>query len=172
MQSCGGRRGGAVDFAVDRLIFGIIRQLLLNIRRKRHCAYFGEDILKHTVEDKFHHAFAFLPALGDFGGKLVGKDDFRADIQFFARTNDATPMGVIDTAKEQKLNLARKALSMPDQTGGNDLGIIDDEDVAGVKIVQNVGKHFVFPFPRLAVNDQKTRRVPGLRGVLGDQFFG
>ena len=50
VQSRGGRGGGAVRLAVDRLIAVRIFEFFMDIRRKRHGARAGHDILEYAVE--------------------------------------------------------------------------------------------------------------------------
>ena len=81
-------------------------------------------------------------------------------------------MGVIDALQQKEFDLARASLSMPEKTGGDHLGVIDDEDVARFQVVDHVVKMLIGKFSRLAVDHQQTGRITRLRGVLRDEFFG
>ena len=58
------------------------------------------------------------------------------------------------------------------QTGGNDLGVVDDQRVALLQIVDDIVKVLMLNGVRVAVEHHQATVIAGLDGVLGDTLLG
>ena len=129
MQTRGGRGGGAVRLAIHRLIAVFVLQFFMDIRRERHGADAGENILEYAVEMKIDDALARLRPVPDSEGKLLGNDELGADFRLFARLYEHFPLGEVAPLQEQNLDLAA-VFRVRVHARGQNLGVVDDEHVA------------------------------------------
>src|SRR3989338_2204263 len=74
--------------------------------------------------------------------------------------------------EQENLNLSPGAASSAQQTRGDDLAVIDDENGFWRKILSDIGKYAVADGLSAAVKDHEARPVPVRARVLGDQVFG
>ena len=143
----------------------------MNVRRERHGADAGKDILEHAVEMKIDDALARFRPVFDGEEKLFGNDEFGADFRFFARLYEHFPFGEVAPFQKQDFDLAA-VLRVGVHARGQDLCVVDDKHVARLQIFFDVAENAVFRLARLAVIDQKARRIARLGGSLRDEFFG
>jgi hypothetical protein len=60
--------------------------------------------------------------------------------------------------------------SVADEARGNDLGVVEDEEVAEIEIVGDVAELPVRQRAGGAIEDEESRLIAPRRGVLGDQL--
>ena len=63
-------------------------------------------------------------------------------------------------------------LFLSEQTGWDDLGVVEDDAVGGREVFGEVADGAVFEHAAGAVEDEHTGLVPLLGGVLGNESFG
>jgi len=148
----------------------------MDIRRERHFAKgikdFPEDsFIKETEETK---AFLFyLDALCD-------KQAFVPEID---SCSDFDRMGISDKtfpdvfflrtlAEKKKFDMRKSPFLDAEKSGRDDLGVVPDKDVSGMKVVGNLIKvGLVGQSTRLSVPDQKLAFVAFLGGRLGNSVL-
>ena len=57
-----------------------------------------------------------------------------------------------------------------EETRGEDACVVEDQAIAAGKVVDAFAEHAVLDLPTRAVQDEQTRRVAALHGMLGDQL--
>ncbi len=73
---------------------------------------------------------------------------------------------------KEALPLAAGARAGADEAGGDDAGVVEDEEVTGRKEARQVGEGVVADLARRAAQHQQARGVAARGGLLGDQLLG
>ena len=73
---------------------------------------------------------------------------------------------------EENFDAAGVAGAMADESGFEDAGVVEDEEIGWLEECWEVFKRAVFPGFGFAVEDQHAGTVALFRGLLGDQRFG
>ena len=169
----GRRRGGAaVYLGIDRLIAGLVLQLLVDVRRQRHLAQAVEHILKHALILKAHGAPAVLSHRQHLGPQLaLAEHEARAGLGLFAGLEDDLPVGEVQPAQQQELNRPAGTLLHAVQACRDDAGLVDDEHVAGIQIVDHIVKDSVLDGACVSVIDQQAAGIARTGRRLRDQLL-
>ena len=166
MQTRCGGGGRAFGLGVDRLIAVLVGQLLVDIRGQRHLAQLVQQLFEHALIGEAHHAAAgFLHVFHDGAMQQpIAEAAHRTRLQPTARTHQRFPVRGVDAAKQQHLHGYAGVLLHAQQTGGDDLRLIDDQRVTGIQIVHNVVKMLMLNGARVPVQHHQAAVIPGLHG--------
>ena len=82
------------------------------------------------------------------------------------------PVRGVAAAEQQYLHRHAGILLDAKQAGGDHLGLVDDQGIAGVEVVDDIVEVLMFDLPAVPVVNQQAAVVPGFHGGLGDQLFG
>ena len=82
------------------------------------------------------------------------------------------PESVAHLLQEENLNLSVVFLIDPEDPGRKDLGLVDDQSISLLQVVDHLMEEFVVDPAALPVQDQKPRMIPLFSRILGDQIFG
>ena len=171
MQPRRRRSRTALLLGVDRLIAAAVLEFFGNIGRQRHTADFVKQRVNFgAARRKGHDAVALLDDVGDFAREQsAAEDKFPAELRLFARTHQRLPRAVAAAAQKEKFDRAVGFFRVcPVKPRGNDLGIVNHQNVLGTEVVDDVVKMLMLDFPAFAVNDHQPRGVARLCGVLRD----
>ena len=119
----------------------------------------------------------------DHGGRHGSKEAAFAELHHGARLealaglHEALPhasrrIEVLAAVGEEDLAGAARHRLVADEARGQHAGLVDDEQVALVEEVHDVGEHMVFQRALLAVEHKQAARVAGLGRILGDELAG
>ena len=170
----GGRRGGgAVLFRIDGLVPVAVFQLFMDIRRKGHLAQTVEDLLKDAVVDKADGASAdFLHIAEDLAGQEpVPENTAGSGLQPAAGADQGFPLGGAEAPEEQDFHRDAGILLDAEQARGNHAGLINDQRVSRIQVIDNVKEMPVFYGAILPAVNQQAALIPRFHGGLGDQLF-
>ena len=106
MKPCGGRGSRAFLLAINRLITVLILKFFVNIRRERHFAYAGKNVLENAVENKSDDSSAVIRAGDNFDFEFLVHDENNALFALFPWFYKTFPIGEILPFKEQNFNFA------------------------------------------------------------------
>ena len=172
MQPRGRRGGAAVHLGVDGLVARLVFQLFVDIRRQGHLAEAVEHILKHALVEEAHGAPAVLADGQDFRDELaVAEHEARAGLGLFAGLEDDLPIRQVQPTQEQELNRAAGAFLHAVQARGDDAGLVDDQHIAGVQVVDHIAEDFMLNRAGIAMVDEQAAAVARLDGRLRDQLL-
>ena len=134
-----------------------------------------EHILEHAlVEWKRTVPPAVLADGQDFRDELaVAEHEARAGFGLFAGLEDDLPIRQVQPTQEQELNRAAGACpSRPYQARGDGAGLVDNQHVAGVQVVDHIAEDFILDARRCR-GGMTSRRlaVARLDGRLRDQLL-
>jgi phosphosulfolactate synthase (CoM biosynthesis protein A) len=85
--------------------------------------------------------------------------------------DEAFPNIAFDLVKEQDFDLALGVLFDPDETGGDDLGVVANQDIARLQIVDDIVKTLVLNRLLFPVDHHETAFIALLNWGLGNQLF-
>ncbi len=107
-------------------------------------------------------------------GVVIAEVELIADTYLTGRVHQYIPQPelFVQLAQQKHFNARTGLLLISVEAGGENLGIVEDEHILVIKIVQNILEHLVLNLTRLAVQHQQTRLVPVLRGVQSYLLFG
>ena len=176
MQSRG--RGGsrAFGFGVDGLITVFICKTLGNIRGKGHIP----DNIQHSINIavffrivfKPYNTVAFLAHRDDLSRQNAAELKARANLCALAGAHKGLPSAVLLHFKKQKLHRRACFLGHAEKTGGNDLGRVDDKNVAFVQMVHDIVEMLMRKAVIPSVKHEKAGLIPLFRRGLRDQLGG
>ena len=185
LQKLGGevesRRGGcrrALGLGVDRLVAVAVGQPLGNVGGEGHEADLVEDVVyvlvSLAVKVELDEAVALL-----YHVHYLSRQHSLAEHHAVARAGSLTGLdqalpGVGSPLAEQQQLDPRfgPALGVAVEAGGDDLGVVDDQDVLGSDVVENIEKVLVVNGFRFSVQYHEAGVIPQLLGVLGDELLG
>ncbi len=178
-----GRGGGdgagrvGVDGLVAEAVFGVDRRGgAFDVGGQRDLADLREEVQDIGGVFESESGLAFAVFLKDFGvqggGLAVGfeEGDFGAWADTFAWADEGPPVVALDFLGEEDFEGAAGAGFMAAETGGDDAGVIDDEDVATAEEGGEVGEAEVLEGAGGAVHGQEPGLVTFPSGELGDQL--
>ncbi len=80
------------------------------------------------------------------------------------------PATVAERGEEENLGLAPGGWPLAEETGRDDPGIVEDQEIAGTEVFDDLRKDPVVNLPALPFQNQEPGVLPPLGRVLGDQF--
>ena len=172
MQPGGRRRDGALRAREDRLVVGavarITARLAFNVGRQRHRAVARERVAKRralAIEAQDH--FALRAFLDHLGGEIGSEFDMVPRVQPPRTLGVGAPPAAAQIARQ--CHLDRRQSAPPDQPRRNDLGVVEDQQVAGPQQLRQIGDMAVRDHP-LGRQHEQPRAVARLGRAVGDQF--
>jgi len=172
------RGNGAFVFGIDGLILIAIRQMRLgplNIGRQGRDANLFYNVAKVALEEKPQPVTAML-ARNDLGVYILVEKKRHAGPWGFGCFDQAVKfqwrMRGVDRAREiqnQYFSLAAGGLA-PDKPTGNNGGIVDDHQVAGLQEAVNFIKIMMLPAIAPAVKNQQPASIALGARLLGNQL--
>src|ERR671937_185707 len=89
-----------------------------------------------------------------------------------SRSISREPSGSAATTRKRATDSPAAPDVVREHAGRNNLGVVDDQAVAGMQNLRNRGERRIVTGSGLAVDDQEPRRIPRLGRRLGDQRRG
>ena len=178
MQSGGRCGGGAFGAGIDGLVAVVILQLLGDIGRQGHQPDLVQNVVDilvfFVVEGEPDEAVPFLQDVRHLAREdAVSEDTARAYPRPLTRLDQALPRIQLVLAQEQKLQpCLLPALGVPIQARGNDLGVVDDQNVLRGNIVRDIIEMPVFDRTVRPVDDHEPGGVAAVGGMMGYQLRG
>src|SRR5574344_775856 len=165
-----GRASG--NLGIDRLIVIVIRALLFDIWRQRHRSELIQDFEENTLIMEFHMTDSFREHLDASAGQFAFAK--RADRAFFDRMGIATealPNVPLLLMEEQDLDLAFRVFLDPNEAGGNHFGVIANQNITGIQIIDDVMEMLMLNRLFFAIDHQETAIIAFGHRALGNQLF-
>ena len=131
MKPRGGRGSRAFLLAINRLITVLVLKFLVNIRRERHFAHAGKNILENSVENESDDSSAVVRAGNYLCFEFLVNDENNALSALFSGLYKTFPVGEILPFKEQNFNFAAM-LGIRENPRRINLRGVYDQKVAGV----------------------------------------
>jgi hypothetical protein len=103
--------------------------------------------------------------------EAAGEDETTTGLRLLRGVQEHDPGTIVTTPDKQHLDLAPRTRLLPIQAGRDDARVVDDEDVAGLKQLLEVGEGAVVQAAGL-VEVQQARRRPLGEGMPGDALLG
>ena len=171
VQTGGRRGGGAVDAGIDGLIPFLILQLLLDIGGQGHLSKLAQDLQEDALIAEADLFLAVVQGFHDLGGELsVAEAELRADRGLPARARQAFPDVAAGILEQKDLHSPAAGNAVAHQTGRKDAGIVQNQRVAGLEIVDHVVKMPVLDLSALPAENQQSGAVALLKRRLRDQL--
>lgn len=171
-----GRRGGGASklLGVDGLILALVFELLGDIGRQRHFAKFVQLFIKRLgVIIKCNELVAVFQRLVHHGRQgAVAEAHLGAGLHPLAGLGKALPLVALDLTQQQQLADRAGRLLDAHDAGGQDLGVVDDQQVARLQIFRQVVEDAVLDAVVFLAQDHQPGRVTRVRRFLRDEFFG
>jgi hypothetical protein len=103
-------------------------------------------------------------------GCPVPEEDFRSGAKTGSRSEKSLPAVpvVLGPLQKEDLHPAPSLFFHAAEAGGNDLGVVEDQEVPRQQKVAEVGEHAVANTSVFSVHHQEPRGVPGVDRILGD----
>ena len=130
MKPRGGRGSRTFLLAINRLITVLVLEFLVNIRRERHFAHAGKNVLENAVENKSDDSSAVVRAGNYLDFEFLVNDENNALSALFAGLYKTFPVGEILPFKEQNFNFAAM-LGIRENSRRINLRGVYDQKVAG-----------------------------------------
>ena len=109
--------------------------------------------------------------VGDHAAQFIAEVDFIARLSLLARLDQRFPMGCIKTAQQEDFHLAAGLVTMTDQTGRHNAGIIEDKRIARLHIFLEVIEMTMLNRLFHRVKHHQTRRIARFYRYLSNPFF-
>ena len=172
VEASGGGGDAAAFTGVDGLVALGVGFVIgaANVGRERDVAV-GLDGVPLVFGVEADAAFAVFETLLDDGVEAFGEFDLGTWGKFAAGADQCAP-SVAELFGEEDFDAAGVAGAMADESGFEDAGVVEDEQIGWLEECGEVFKRAVFPGFGLAVEDQHAGTVALFRGLLGDQLFG
>ena len=174
MEAGGGSGGGAFLLRVYGLVTVRVGELFVDIGRQGHFAqpvqHFFKDTVAMETDDPSADLFHVIQHLTAEQPVPEGTDGSGAEPA--AGTDKRLPVRGAAAAEQQYLHRHAGILLDAKQAGGDHLGLVDDQGIAGVEVVDDIVEVLMFDLPAVPVVNQQAAVVPGFHGGLGDQLFG
>ncbi len=178
MQSRRGSGRRALLARVDRLVAVTVGKALGDVGRQGHHADLLQDIvntgIRLVIVGKANDAVALFDDVGHRGTQdAAAEDQLHTDTRTLPGLDQGLPGIQLMLTQEQQLDLCLLApCHVSVKTGGDDLGIIDDQHVAGVEIVDNIVKMAVRHRSRAPIEHHQARMVARFHRMLRDALLG
>ena len=133
-----------------------------------------EFLIHIAAAVKPKRAFTEFAVLEDLGFPIILKHDDFADSQLAAGANERSPCETVRRfgLQEEDFYSSGKSVTMAEQAGRNDAGIIQDEAVPRPQESRKLREAAIFPALLVPIKDEHARVLPTIEGTLRDQFFG
>ena len=166
-----GRRA-AQYFGVYRLIPLLILKLLLDVGRQGHFTQMLQNLQENSLVIKAHQTVAVRQDLCDLCRQLaVAEGEFGSLPHMPSRAHQTFPRLFSPVDEQQHLTGAASRQTLPQQTGGQHPGIVQDQAVTGVQEVRQLVEMVMLPGTGVPVQSHEPGTVPPLQRRLGDQFL-
>ena len=174
MQAGCGRCGTAKLLGIHRLVLALVFQLFGDIGRQRHfakliqlfikglCVIIECNVLVAILHGFIHHS----------GQGAVTKADLGAGLHPLAGLCQALPLVAFDLTEEQQLTDSAGGLLDANDAGRQDLGIVDDEQVARLQIFRQIAEDPVLDAVVFLAQDHEARGITRVRRLLCNELFG
>ncbi len=171
------RRGGgstAKFFGIDGLILALVFQLLGDIGRQRHLAELVQLFVERFgVIIEGDKLIAVLQRLVHDGRQAaVAEADLGAGLHPLAGLCKALPLVALHLTQEQQLTDRAGGLLNAHDTGRQDFGVVDHQQVARLKVFGQIAEDAVLDAVILLVQNHQPGSVTGAGRLLCDQLFG
>ena len=175
-----GRRGGRASLlaGIDRLVAVVVLQLRRNVGRQGHQTHDVQDLINVLifvmVVFKADEAIALLDHTDHLADENTATEHHtHAHTGALTRLDQRLPGIQLVRAKQEQFDLGiLPAFGVAVQTGGNDLGIVDDQRVALLQIIQNIVKMPMLQRVRVAMHDHQAAVITRLDRMLGNTLLG
>ena len=178
-----GRRGGHGAFVPgeDRLVaLGVLRlDLVAHPLGQRGLAQTEKrllELLVGAVEQETQRAAARSGVVDHLGNQqvVVAEVELVADADLARRIDQHVPQAqfAVQLAQQEDLDLGAGLLLVAVQTGREDLGVVEDEEVLFVEILDDILEDAVCDGAFGAVDDHQARVVPVFRRMFRQHFGG
>ena len=158
---------------VDRLIAFLILQLFRDIGRKRHFADLVQSGEKVFITVKVHDSVSVVPDLCNRGCQdPVSERKARAFTSFSAGFAQCFPAVAADLPQQKKFYTRSCSVFYPIDPGRQNPGIVGDDQITFIQIINDIIKMPVFYSTVGAVQYEHPRTVARLYGRLRYQFLG
>ena len=173
MKACGGGCGRAVLLRVDRLVPSGVLQLFVDIGRQRHFPEPIQQLFKNAAVKEAHGPSAGLGHISEdlAPEKPVSEGTDRAGLQPAPGPDERFPVGGVFPAQQQDLHRDACVLLDAQQACRNDPGLVDDQRVPGIQIIDDIVEVPVLNTLICPVIDQQAAVVAGFGRSLGDQLL-
>ena len=164
-RRCGHSAGMA---RIHRLVAGLIGRFrrAAKVRRQRHLAGSVEQLFDRRGEGQFE---PLAVATGDGDAKVTTENQLGAVARRLAGAHMGKRGMRAGYPLDQDLNGTAGRLPAG-KPRGNYLGVVDDQDVAGVEFVRQIGKPRIDAAIGARVDDEHAARGPLGERVAGDQL--
>ena len=156
MKTCCRCRSRTIILRINRLIAVLILQLVCDIRRQRHLSKLIQHLFKDPVIVKLHQTVSFFHDLKNLClQKTVPKDNSCPRLHFLTRLYQSFPDVIFMSFQKKHLYRCPGIFLYTKQSCRKHLGIIQDKTVTRMKIICDIVKDLVLPFPGLFIHHQK-----------------
>ena len=159
---------------IHGLILALILQLLCDVGRQRHFAKFVQLFIKGLgIVIECNVLVAVLHGLVHHSGQAaVTKADLGADLHPLAGLCQAFPLVALDLTEQRQLTDCAGGLLDAHDAGRQNLGIVYDQQVAGLQIFRQVAEDPVLDAVVFLAQDHQACRVAGACRFLRNELFG
>jgi len=103
---------------------------------------------------------------------MIANADLSAHSRAFARAQHDPPVILRNFFKQEYFELSTRMRVQSPEPRRNHTGIVQDEDVSGTQVVEQVAKFAMCDMARITVENEKSGLVAVLSRGLGDKFVG
>ena len=159
---------------IHGLILALILQLLGDVGRQRHLAELIQLFIKSLgVVIECNVLVAVLQRLVHHSGQAaVTEADLGADLHPLAGLCQAFPLVALDLTEQQQLADRTGGLLDAHDAGGQHLGVVHHQQVAGLQKIRQIPEDLVLDAVILLAQDHQACRVAGACRFLRNELFG
>lgn len=163
----------AIFLGVDGLVAVLVFQLFMDIGWQGHVAQAFQNLQENAIVGKLHNPSPVVQLCHDGCRQAtVPKAHNRASLEAFGGLGQDLPLVAGGVFEEEELDLTAGIRLVAIEAGGQDPGVVHDQGVARVELVNDVVKAGVGHGLAVPVDDQEAGGIPLLQRCLGNQVLG
>ena len=174
VEASRGSGSAAQLLGIDGLILALVVQLLGDIGRQRHLAELVQLLVEGlgVVVEGDELIAVFQRLVHDGRQAAVAKADLGTGLHPLAGLCKALPLVALHLTQEQQLTDRAGGLLNAHDTGRQDFGVVDHQQVARLKVFGQIAEDAVLDAVILLVQNHQPGSVTGAGRLLCDQLFG
>ena len=154
---------------IDRLVALLILELCGDIGGERHLTDLVEGGIDVFLTLQFNDSVAVVYDVDDLGFEQpVAENELRADLRFLTGLDQRFPAIAAELLQQQEFDLRAGILLDAVDTRGDHAGVVDDQTIALVEIVEYIIKTAVLDLIVLTVKHHQSGMIPRFDRRLRD----